>query len=168
RAPQPAHGQRCGVSDRLRRPGSNRPVWPTSPGRGSAGQRLRPACRPGRDPRPACCQARAPARTGSAREPEREADYWLELALGDPIAGRELATNAAVPPRCAAFYAHQAAETAPRPASPTLAPSSSVTAKMRSARDYAPARMSLVRLAHQIYGLSATRTSRVSTRNSAT
>jgi hypothetical protein len=60
--------------------------------------------------------------TGSAREPERKADYWLELALGDLIAGRELATNAAVPPRCAAFFAHQAAETAPRPASPTLAP----------------------------------------------
>lgn len=48
----------------------------------------------------------------SARNPEREADYWLELALGDLIAGRELATNAAVPPRCAAFFAHQAAETA--------------------------------------------------------
>ena len=48
----------------------------------------------------------------SARKPEREADYWLELALGDLIAGRELAGNAEVPPRCAAFFAHQAAETA--------------------------------------------------------
>jgi HEPN domain-containing protein len=48
----------------------------------------------------------------SARNPEDEADYWLELALGDLIAGRELATNAAVLPRCAAFFAHQAAETA--------------------------------------------------------
>jgi HEPN domain-containing protein len=48
----------------------------------------------------------------SARNPEDEADYWLELALGDLIAGRELAANVAVPPRCAAFFAHQAAETA--------------------------------------------------------
>jgi HEPN domain-containing protein len=48
----------------------------------------------------------------SARNPAREADYWLELAFGALIAGRELATNAAVPPRCAAFFAHQAAETA--------------------------------------------------------
>jgi HEPN domain-containing protein len=48
----------------------------------------------------------------SARNPEDEAGHWLELALGDLMAGRELAANAAVPPRCAAFFAHQAAETA--------------------------------------------------------
>jgi HEPN domain-containing protein len=48
----------------------------------------------------------------SAPNAEDEADYWLELALGDLIAGRELTANAAVPPRCAAFFAHQAAETA--------------------------------------------------------
>jgi HEPN domain-containing protein len=48
----------------------------------------------------------------SARNPERAADYWLELALGDLLAARELATNAAVPSRCAASFAHQAAETA--------------------------------------------------------
>jgi len=48
----------------------------------------------------------------SARSLEQEADYWLDLAVGDLIASRALAANATAPPRCAAFFAHQAAETA--------------------------------------------------------
>jgi HEPN domain-containing protein len=72
----------------------------------------------------------------SGRNPEREADYWLELALGDLIAGRELATTAAVPPRCAAFFAHHAAETA-------------LKAIVAHAGSAPPRTHDLVRLAHQ-------------------
>jgi HEPN domain-containing protein len=76
----------------------------------------------------------------SGRDREREAGYWLELARGDLIAGQELATNAAVPPRCAAFFAHQAVETA-------------FKAIVAGAGVEPPRTHDLVRLAHQTQAL---------------